>query len=168
MLNITRFILTALIFLWAAGCATAYRPIPEDYYGPMATVNDSGAVESGSKGQLYVLAAIDGNAIKTSLDATRDKSHNKGFNLTVVVGRRVQAKPMKVKLVATHTTEAPIHEFASRVAGTFFSVEGEVEFNPSADGTYVVRGDLKKEGSSVWIEDAQTHERVAEVVAQTK
>lgn len=142
---------------------------PEDYYGSMTTMNGSGVVESGSNGHSYVLAAIDGNAIKTSLDATRDKSHNKGFSLTVVVvGRRVQAKPMKVKLVATHTTAAPIHEFASRVAGTFFSVEGEMEFTPFADGIYVVRGDLKKEGSSVWIEDTQTHERVAEVVAQTK
>ncbi len=169
MLNSTRFILMALVFLWTSGCATAYRPIPEDYYGPMATVNDSGAVESDSKGQLYVLAAIDGHAIKTSPDATRDKSHNKGFDLTVVVvGRRVQAKPMRVKLIATHATAAPVHEFASRVAGTFFSVEGEVEFSPADGSTYVVRGELKKAGSSVWIEDSKTKERVAEVVAETK
>lgn len=166
MLRSAAFFFTALAFLWLSGCAT-YRPIPEDYSGPTATVNDSGAVEDGTKAQLYVLAAIDGHAIKTSLDKTRDASHGKGFNLTaVVIGRRIQAKPTKVKLIATHVTAAPIHEFASRVAGIFFAVEGEVEFSPVADSTYVIRGDLQKEGSSVWIEDSQTKERVAEVVAK--
>jgi hypothetical protein len=136
MLKNTRFILTALVCLVASGCATAKRPIPEDYYGSMATVNDSDAVESGSKGQLYVLAAIDGHEIKTSLDATRDKSRNKGFDLTVlVVGQRVQAKPMKVKLVATQATAAPIHEFASRVAGTFFRSKAKWNLAPSPTET---------------------------------
>ena len=51
------FFFTALAFLWLSGCAT-YRPIPEDHSGPTTTVNDSGAVEDGSKAQLYVLAAM--------------------------------------------------------------------------------------------------------------
>ena len=71
---------------------------------------------------------------------------------------------MKLKLRGTHITGAPIHARFSQAAGTFFSVEGTVEFTPSPGGYYEVKGELKKEGSSVWIEDARTDERVTEKI----
>ena len=58
--------------------------------------------------------------------------------------------------------------FANKWRRNRFSVEGEVEFSPADGSTYVVRGELKKEGSSVWIEESETKQRVAEVVAETK
>jgi WD40 repeat protein len=58
----------------------------------------------------------------------------------------------------------PIHEFASRTAGTFFEVEGVVEFNPAPNGKYKVSGSLSKITSAVWIEDLETHEIVTEKV----
>lgn len=73
---------------------------------------------------------------------------------------------MKVKLLASHTTGAPIQTLFSQVAGTFFSVEGTVDFNPQPNGSYVVKGELKNEGSAVWIEDANTNQPVTEKVVK--
>ncbi len=73
---------------------------------------------------------------------------------------------MQVKLIATPQTGAPIHELASRVTGNFFSVEGEVDFNPAPGGRYLVKGELKKGASSVWIEDVETGECVTEKVIE--
>jgi hypothetical protein len=43
-------------------------------------------------------------------------------------------------------------------------VDGVVDFNPTPEGIYVVKGELKKEGSSVWIEDVKTGQIVTEKV----
>jgi hypothetical protein len=40
------------------------------------------------------------------------------------------------------------------MAGTFWSVEAELDFTPEADKVYVVKGKLEKDASTVWIEDA--------------
>jgi hypothetical protein len=61
--------------------------------------------------------------------------------------------PTKVKLVGTHQTAAPIHEMASRMAGSFFSVEGVVDFKPVEGRKYIVTGELKKDRSCVWIQE---------------
>ena len=156
-----------LAFLALSGCATTYNPIPEGYTGPTAKVSDSGLYEDNMKGQFFIMEAIDGNTIDNSIIATRKASHGKGFYLSSrYIDRLVPAKSMKVKLVATHQTAAPIHEITSRVLGTFFRVEGEVNFNPSPGGTYIVKGDLKKDGSSVWIEDENTKQIVTDKVVE--
>jgi hypothetical protein len=54
---------------------------------------------------------------------------------------------------ARQATDAPI---ASQIAGTFFSVEWVVEFTPKPDGKYTAKGELKKEKSSIWIENIET------------
>ena len=73
---------------------------------------------------------------------------------------------MKVTLRASHATGAPIAAIASQMAGTFFSVEGVVDFTPRPDGNYVVKGELKKEKSSVWIEDVETGKPVTSVISK--
>ncbi len=75
-------------------------------------------------------------------------------------------RPMRLKLVGTHQTGAPIHEMASKMAGTFFSVDGYVEFKPVEGTTYQVTGELKKERSCVWIVDAATKNAVTEKVCK--
>jgi hypothetical protein len=162
----TRIFLALMLCLGlVTGCATLYEPVPEDYTGPKALVLDSVFQETINKGQFFVLAAIDGHPIETSLGATRKASSGQGFLLTISrVHRKIPAKPMRVKLVATHATAAPILEISGRIAGTFFSVEGEVEFVPQDGGSYAVTGELKKEGSSVWIEDSNTKQPVTEKV----
>lgn len=74
---------------------------------------------------------------------------------------------MRVTLVATHVTGAPIHEISSRMTGNYFEVEGEVLFTPLADTRYRVRGSLAPAGSSVWIEDAETRQKVTVPVSST-
>ncbi len=75
---------------------------------------------------------------------------------------------MKVKLRGSHATGAPIQALLSKSAGTFFSVEGVVDFSPKTDGKYVVKGKLKKDESSVWIEDVNTSQPVTEIIIKKK
>ncbi|MFN7571825.1 MAG: hypothetical protein ACK5TK_10305 [Betaproteobacteria bacterium] len=150
-----------------AGCATtpADNGMPKDYSGPKATLTDSVKAEDGSKAQVFAVTSIDGVRVYNTPGASRQASQGRGFALTTnTVSRPVAARPLKVGLIATHITAAPIHEIASRAAGTFFSVEGVVDFTPQADRSYVVRGELKAQGSLVWIEDSASGEVVTQKV----
>src|SRR5664280_2731926 len=69
-------------------------------------------------------------------------------------------------LRASHVTAAPIQAMALQLAGRFYSVEGAVDFTPKPDGRYVVRGELKAEGSSVWLEDEATGQPVTPKVSK--
>lgn len=158
------FVLSCVALL--AGCAT-YAPVPKDYTGPTATVSDTGFSENGTKAQMFALMEVDGNRIANAFLASARASNGHGSALTTVYpDRLVQVRTMKVKLQGSHATGAPIHAMASQLAGTFFSVEGVVEFTPKANGRYVVKGVLKKEKSSVWIEDVETGQPVTAVVSK--
>jgi hypothetical protein len=118
---------------------------------------------------LFVAEEIDGQEIDNSISATRRAGVNRGLSINLKVSERaVPAKPMKVKLIGTHQTGAPIQEIVSRMAGNFFSVEGVVDFDPTPGGDYEVRGELSKDASTVWIEDARTHLPVTNKVTTAK
>jgi hypothetical protein len=152
------FALAALVVV--AGCAT-YKPVPDGYGGPTAILSDTGFPESGSKAQVFAATEIDGNRMHSSFGASASASYGKGASLTMqIVERYVPIRPMKVTLRASHATGAPIHAIAMQMAGTYYSVEGVVDFEPKASGRYAVKGELKKEGSSVWIEDVTTGQPV--------
>lgn len=160
--------LLAAILLTAglAGCAT-YQPVPKDYTGPVSIVSDTGTSEGSTKARMFALVAVEGNRIPNAFSASAIASHGQGAMLSTVYPQRtVQSRPMKVLIRGSHATGAPIHAIASKAAGTFFSVEGEVEFTPEAGRSYRVNGDLKKERSSVWIEDALTGSAVTSVISQ--
>ncbi|MDD5328686.1 MAG: hypothetical protein PHX38_01670 [Sulfuricella sp.] len=160
MKNLIALLIATSLF----GCAT-YKPIPDGYTGPQATVRDSGHSEDGTKAQLFALTDIDGNRIMNSFWASANASHGRGFALTVVISdRQVPATSMKATLKGSHTTAAPIHAIASQMAGTFYSVEGTVDFSPKPSGKYVVKGELRKSGSTVWIEDSETGQPVTEKI----
>ena len=161
-----KFLAAIVIATALAGCATN-KPVPDGYTGPTATVADSGQQESGGKAQLFALMSIDGNRISNAFSASAGASYGRGFALSMSVPEReVPAKPLNVTLKGSHATAAPIHAIASQMAGTFFSVEGAVVFEPKPNGRYVVKGELKKAGSSVWIEDAETGLPVTEKVVE--
>ncbi len=158
-------LLVCLVVAALSGCA-AYKPVPENYTGPLATVSDTGKSEDSSKAKIFALTQVDGHSIAQSFEASRLASYNQGPTLTLrLTNRELPARPMKVKLRASHITGMPIHEFASRAMGTFFEVEGIVDFQPAPNGKYIVNGELAKNASSVWIEDAETHEPVTEKVS---
>lgn len=159
-------LVSAVLAVSAAGCAT-YEPVPKGYSGPTATVMDSGMSEDGKKAQMFALMQVDGNRVMNAFWASANASYGRGASLTTVFPQRqLPAKTMKVTLRASHATGAPIHEIASRMAGTFFEVEGVVEFSPVPDHRYVVKGELKKERSAVWIEDTESGQPVTTIVSK--
>jgi hypothetical protein len=159
-----KYLYAAAAVLALAGCAT-YQHAPDGYTGPTAEISDTSYYETGSKGVLFYVKSIDGNAIQNARNATGSASYGRGFALTAQSEtRRVRIEPIKLKLVGTHVTAAPIHEIASRAIGEFFTVEGEVSFLPVAGKKYEVVGNLKKTETSVWIRDAESRERVSEIV----
>jgi hypothetical protein len=148
------------------GCAT-YQPVPKDYTGPTAAVRDTGFSEDGTKAQMFALMEVDGNRIANAFGASANASYGRGASLTTVYPeRQVQVRAMKVRLQGSHATGAPIHAMASQLAGTFFSVDGVVDFTPKPNGRYAVKGELKKDKSSVWIEDIETGQPVTAIVAK--
>jgi len=151
-----------------AACAVT-SPLPDDYSGPKAYIRDSNYFEDSTKTQLFVVVAVDGQTIKNSIGATAAASSGQGFRITpTVVGRWIPAKPMKVTIRGTHATGAPIQAFFGMATGSFASIEGVVEFLPEANGSYIVKGDLNKEESSVWIEDLSTNTLVTQKVSSKK
>lgn len=162
----TRLLALAITVLALTGCAS-FEPVPAGYSGPTASVRDTGFSEDGTKAQIFALVEIDGNRTPNAFGASANASHGRGAALTTVfTARVVQAKPMKVTLRGSHTTGMPIHAMASQLAGTFFSVEGTVDFAPKPGGRYVVKGELKKEKSAVWIEDEATGETATAKVSK--
>jgi hypothetical protein len=152
-----------LLGLLVVSCATLEPAVPQSYAGPTAVVSDTHAPEDRSKGQFFVLTAIDGKAVNNALIESRRATYGRGFLLIAKnLTRDVPAQPMRVKLLATHATGAPIHAIASMAAGRYFSVEGEVMFAPKERGQYIVTGELTKERSSVWIQDLETNQPVTE------
>jgi hypothetical protein len=146
--------LSLLALLALTGCATFSPSIPDTYKGPVASVADTGRQEDGTKGQFFVLTEIDGRSIENSLHETRSASSGQGFALTSrFTTRSVPATALKVKLIGTHLAAAPIQAMVGRAAGTFFSVDGVVDFKPVEGKKYVVTGELKKERSCVWIQE---------------
>lgn len=148
-----------------AGCATVAPSVPEGYKGAVVRLEDTGYPDGSSKAAFFVALSIDGIDINNSLRQTRMASSGQGFYLSPrYIVRDVPVRPMKVKLTGTHQTGAPIHEIAARMAGTFFSVEGTVDFKPVEGKYYSVNGELKKEQSCVWIEEAASKELSTEKV----
>jgi hypothetical protein len=146
-----------------AGCATVSNPVPADYKGPVVSLTDTGATESGSKARFFAAIEVDGTSIDNAIRQTRISSHGQGFALSArYTSRNAPVRPMKVKLLGTHQTAAPIHEIASRMAGTFFSIEGVVDFKPTEGKQYEVTGELAKERSCVWISEVGTNAVVTE------
>lgn len=150
-----------------SACATVSSPVPEGYSGPVVELSDTGVRESGGKGTFFAALSIDGRDIDNALRQSRMASHGQGFALTMkFTQRQVPVVPMKVSVIGTHKTAAPIHELAARAAGTFFSVEGIVDFKPTEGRSYVVTGELKKAASCVWIADAETRVPATEKVCK--
>lgn len=157
-------LLVSLAVMSLTGCAS-YKPIPDNYAGPIATVSDSGMAEDGTKAQIFALTEIDGHSINDSFGASRQASYGQGATLHLTLTeRQIPARAMKVKIRGSHAVGAPIHELASRAMGTFFEVDGVVDFAPEADKRYKVVGTLSKDDSEVWVEDEATHQPVTQKV----
>lgn len=144
----------AMVF---AGCTTT--PIPKDYSGPLATVQDTAQSETGSRAQFYYLSEIDGRRIDNVLGETRKANQGRGFSLSPVSFRRdVPAQATTLKLEARVGYGAPIQELVN--ASTMYTVERMVNVKLESNKTYVVKGVLSAEKKDVWLEDQATGARV--------
>lgn len=150
---------------WTIGLAPAGKVDLTLSTQQMATVADSGVPESSSKAQLFYLSEIDGKSIRNARTDSAAMSNGTGFTLnTDFTERDVPARRMKVRLVGSHQTGAPIQAIVEDLAGTYLSVDGVVDFEPRPGKRYVVKGNLVKGASSVWIEDADSGQPATEKV----
>lgn len=142
-----------------AGCATVSNPVPADYTGLTAQLIDTVSRDKNERDQIFAVVEFEGTRIKNALSESRRASSGRGFaGIILGASRPVPARKSTVKIVGTHFSAAPIAEIARRAAGTFQSIEGDVEFTPQAGKSYEVVGELSKELSCVWISDALTKE----------
>jgi len=147
-----RFVFPAVLALALPSCVSYYN-LPKDYTGPTATIRNTGAAQDAFKASVFEVAKIDG---KLSQGTTMQTPY--GGGPVVQMGESqvkvVAGQPMQVEL-------AGYDRFAADGAALMYSLGGNVSktakatvtFSPKANATYVVKGQLGKQASSVWLED---------------
>jgi len=149
----------AMVMAGAPLAIHAEPGVPDGYAGPIATVFDSALRPRGGGAQFFFVSSVDGRTLDTNLDATRRVNQGKGNSMVLMTqARELPAQPLKLVLEGQTAFAAPIVEIFK--ASQMLSVKRTVSFTPQMNRTYVVRGSLKPEETAVWIEDAETHERV--------
>lgn len=99
--------------------------------------------------------------ITNSVDKSQAASHGQGPRLTkIIVDRKVPARKLKLRLKAANTYAAPIQAMFNQLRGRNVEVSGDVEFEPIANRTYTVKGELGLQYSAVWLQDDETAEIV--------
>lgn len=135
-----------------SGCATN-NPIPDGYTGPRAMIKDSVKAHSRSKADFFYVEAVDGQNIENSRIKTRQVNQGRGmFMAPVALGREIPARPTTLKLVGRTEYSAPILALTNAV----YQVKGDIQFEPVANKSYVVKGELGENYSAVWLEDVET------------
>lgn len=143
-----------------SGCAT-YNPIPDGYSGPRATIKDSVLVHSASKTDFFYVEAVDGQNIGNSRTKTREVNQGRGMGMAPeILGREIPARPTTLKLVGRTEYGAPILALTNAV----YQVKGDVQFEPEANKSYVVKGELGENYSAVWLEEVGTRAVVGKKV----
>lgn len=139
-----------------AACATA--PIPKDYAGPLAAIQDSATSEAASRTQFFYLSKIDGRSVTNVLGETRRANQGRGFSMTPAAYKRdLPARAASLTLEARVSYGAPIQEMKN--ASTVYSTERTLNVTLESNKTYVVKGILSADKKEVWLEDAATGNR---------
>jgi hypothetical protein len=153
--------LLAASALVLTGCASYEKPVPEGYSGPVATVADSGQVQSSRLVHIFELTQVDGRRLQGSHLATLQANQGRGFSQTpAILSNQVPARELRVRLEAATVYAAPILAMTNPTC----MVKGEVQFKAEPEKRYRVTGALTPEQCAVWIEDASTGAVVTEKV----
>jgi hypothetical protein len=152
-MNTFRLALPAVFALALPSCVSYYN-LPKDYTGPTATIRNTGAAHDAFKASVFEVAKIDGKLSNASAMQTPYGG-----------GPVVQMGTSEVKVVAGQPLQVELSghdQFAADGPALMYALGGNVAkpakstvtFNPKANATYVVKGQLGKQGSTVWLEDA--------------
>jgi hypothetical protein len=150
-----------------AACANLESPIEPGYAGPTVVVNDTQLPEGNTRAQFFVIEEVDGRRVNNALIESRRASNGGGFTLVGRnISRELPSRPLRLKLLATEETGAPIEAIFRAATGSLArSVEGIVEFVPQEGHQYIVTGEMSKETSSVWIQDLSANQPASEKIA---
>lgn len=153
-----RYLLAGICGVLLAGCT---KTLPDNYSGPTAIVRDTHAnyVEGGflrhEKVDLFVMETMDGKLIDNGQLATARASFKSslGFKLKPQSFEKpLPIRPMTVTLAAIIVYAAGGQYGGSREPETMAT--RKLRFTPVAGETYVVRGQIARDKSSVWLETA--------------
>jgi hypothetical protein len=149
-----------LLAVCLSGCAT-YKPVPEGYTGPTATIKDTFKTFGGSKAEFFYLAEVDGHGVQNSRTASLDNSRGMGMILrTFPIHRAVPTTPQSFTIVARTEYAAPILAMTHEV----YQVKGVIQLTPEAGKTYVVKGVLNGDASAVWLEEEASQQVIGEKI----
>ena len=148
------FIPAAVVALILTGCVSKPEPIPAGYAGPRATVSDTSNPVSSVKIQFFELAKVDGRTVETSSQTTFRQNYGKGFAMDPALeSREIPAKECLLTLEGVTHVAADILAFG----GGMYHVEGDVTVRLEPGHKYLVKGELSREYSAVWLEDDSGH-----------
>jgi len=137
--------------LTMAGCST-FKPVPENYTGPIATVKDSYANKQSTKAHFFTLNGVDGNYISNSFGATRGANYGRGSSFDPVISEREILPKQQTFTIAGYVfypTDAQL------LFGDTLNVSGDILFAPKEGETYIVKGTVSEALSEVWLEDSE-------------
>ena len=156
-----------LLFVFVAalalgGCAPKFAQDSDSgYAGPSARFTDTETLSDYDSVNFFYLEKIDGRKIRNGLQATQSANYGHGAQLVPVsVYRDVPTAPAHFTIVGRTHYPTPILEMAN----TIYRVSGDISFTPVANHTYLVKGVLGATYSAVWIEDAQTYEKIGQKI----
>jgi hypothetical protein len=153
-------------FVVVSGCASYGPPAPIDFKGPTTTLKESVKLHDASKADFFILESVDGQRVDNSIRKTRTANYGRGLNAMApaMMEQVIPAKPASFKIIGRTEYSAPIQALTHPV----YEVSGKVEFTPEVDKVYVIKGDLGKDYSAVWIEEESTHTVVGNKVELKK
>ena len=132
-----------------AGCQ-ALGPLPDVSSQPHATIAGTHVDVDGDRIDTWRVLEVDGHDVLPSTDQPY-KLFGHDHATLVAAGRGVR---VEVEGLAFYSNTV------RRMFWDPMHVQGVVEFVPVAGASYVVRGSVSPELSSVWIENADTHEPI--------
>jgi hypothetical protein len=143
-------------------------PIAETFSGSVALVRDSAEVLEDGRMLIYYVSAVNGRTVEVnSLDRTRKATADaEDENKPDLMEHRVAPAIVTVDLEGRSFYRRPVDELKNAL--TMFRTRQTIAFDAKPDTTYVVKGVLKSSGSQVWLENANTGERVGAPVAPSK
>jgi len=147
-----------------SNCVGTSYQIPVGYTGPLATLKNSGSAVSPVRAEIFNVNKIDG--LYSNAKSPMATPYGGGpFVKLRESYSEIPAKKVIVNIVGHDVYAADGMALLGKISGAERKpVSGDVELNPKPKGVYVVRGELGKRSSSVWIEDAATGKPVTRKV----